>query len=650
MSVEQTSTAGGMTGAASSPRAGGDPPPYDPRGELEKFLCSLLAFQCSLVDAAAAVVFLASSPARRGGVVARYVAPGGDAVSSDALADVSLLRRLERIGQETIERAGSGALVGTTEAVAVAREGLYEATATHRVLAVPLTADGRVEGASIVLVPFRGGMDAEEALERLALSAARFESFLWRQQCLAEAGQKAMLRETLELLDASQQGATVAAMGSLLCDELQRRFGCTRVSIGLAGAGPIRLAAVSGVDELDRKGPAVEALEAAMEECADQDTEIVYPAPATTDPAQRRVTQAHESLARRFGPAAVLSLPLRVEGDLVGVATLERDEADPFPAAALPLLRLVAEFIGPSLWTRRLADRGLAAVARDRAVEVGQMLVGPRHTGAKLIGVLALLTLVAAALPVWPRRVSAGTEVKAAVARSIAAPFVGYLQSVNVKPGDAVEAGTLLARMDTADLELELAEVRSKRDSLRTELDDAMATGEMGKAAILGPQVREAEARMAFIRDHIAKADVRSPFAGRVSRGDLEAFVGARVEPTQMLFELVTDERVVTVQVDERDVRLVKPGQIGMMTTKALPGETVPIVIERVNPSAQAVRGANVYLAEARILEAPAWLRPGQTGRAKLDVTGEDGSRERISAMSMVLGPLADELRLRLWW
>src|SRR5690606_14811347 len=98
-------------------------------------------------------------------------------------------------------------------------------------------------------------------------TAARFEAFLWHQQAMGEAHAKARLRETLELLDAAQQGGDAETMGSLFCHELARRFGCTRVSVGLVRGSGLRLTAVSGADELDRRSAAAVALEAAMEEC-----------------------------------------------------------------------------------------------------------------------------------------------------------------------------------------------------------------------------------------------------------------------------------------------------------------------------------------------------------------------------------------------
>ena len=92
-------------------------------------------------------------------------------------------------------------------------------------------------------------------------------------------------------------------MGRLMCHELARRFGCTRVSIGLIAHDRVRLTGVSGADSMDRKGAAIEAIEAAMEECADQDAEIHDPPPPgqEVDPAEHRVTRAPSSSRRGSG-------------------------------------------------------------------------------------------------------------------------------------------------------------------------------------------------------------------------------------------------------------------------------------------------------------------------------------------------------------
>lgn len=625
--------------------------------DLTAFLRRLLEFQCRLIGAIGGAVYLSPSQTRREGTIAFYATEGQD---QQSLFDDQMLRRIERIGREASSIALNSPLkrLGLVESVTLPRAGgVYEAVPTHRAIASPLVADGRAEGAAVLLMPSASRISDDDTIERLALTCARFESFLWQQQCLATSEQRIKLQETLEMLDIALQGANAEAMASLMCHELHRKFGCTRVSIGLIERDRVRLVAVSGADEIDRRGEAVQTLEAAMEESADQDVEILYPAPAgqEQDPALRRVMLAHETLSRKYGPSAVLSLPLRVEGDLVGVILLERDASDPFPAGGAVLLRLASEFIGPAVWTRRLADRGIFAVARDRTFEFGEMLVGSRHTGAKLLGLGAILLFLGAALIPIPAWTPGSAELAARTKRAISPPFIGYLASVHVRPGSVVKEGEILAEMDVRKLELELSKADRQLAGLRTQRDDALAKSDFTTVRAAEEAMAGAEADMAFYRERIELAQITAPLSGKIARGDLEAYVGAEVSPEQPLFEIVTQENLVMMQIDERDIGRLFVGQSGKLAVKSNPGHEIPIVIERISPVAQPVRSKNVYEAEARIDLSPdeaieEGLRPGLTGSVRVRQTNEDGKKVSTTYLKRFLRPLVNELRLRLWW
>lgn len=644
-------TQGTEASPRTGPASGGDG--GDPATELRTFLERLLATQCRLVGAVAGVVYLMSGSGRAGGVFARFESPGSTPVNLDGAGP-----RLEQIIEAACrsvdlaaqEAGRPGAPTGVAEIVRLrGGSGLYGDEPSFPILAAPLVAAGRVEGCSLVVLPeVRGGKvpaDAQDGLSRLSLAATQFEAYLWRQHALAESHQKTLLRQTLELLDASQQGQNAAAMGSLLCHELARRFGCTRVSIGLVGRGDrLRVVAVSGTDQVDRKGAAAETIEAAMEECAAQDIEVAYPAPDDPEPSERRVVRAHDALSKKFGPSAMISLPLRVEGDLVGVVLLERTASDPFPPGSASLLRLVAEFIGPALWTRRLADRGVFAVSRDRVRALGAGIVGPRHTGVKLASLALLAALAAAAFVPLPARVIAEATIEAEARRTIMAPFTGYLAEVHVRPGDAVRAGSQLARMDTLALELERDEARARREAVGTERDDAMARGLLDKVRAASAQIAEIDARLNLVTTQLNRARILSPIEGRVAQGDQRDFVGSRVEPTSPLFEIINDARLVSLDVDERDITRIREGQRGFIAPRARPEQRAPIEVLRINPVAQTEGRSNVYRVEARALgDPPDWLRPGATAIGKL----EDGT---TTALEMFLRPIVDEIRLTWWW
>lgn len=611
----------------------GSGPPTPAMRELQAFLDDLLRMQCAMIGAIGGAAYLSGGESRGAGLVAVHQANGEP-------LPPQVLSKAEHLASRV---CGDGAGAGRSEAIALPRTGsMYGDEQRHRLLAAPLRADGRTEGACVLLAP--AGDDAA-ALGMLALSAAKFEAFLWRRQCLAEAEQKTVLRQTLELLDLSQQGRDASSMGAIMAQELKRRFACTRVSIGLVRRGAMRLTAVSGAEEIDPSAPGAPPLENAMEECAAQDVEVVFPPPpgSEDDPGQRRVVRAHEELSRRHGPSAILSLPLRVEGDLVGVALLERAAEDPFPPGAASLLRLVAETIGPALWTRRLADRGVLAVARDRVLEIGQSVVGPRYTGAKLAGLIALGALVLSAVVPVPARVTGEAEVRAVTTRTIVPPFEGYLDTVLVKPGDAVKAGDVLATMDTSEIQQHLSEAEARLGSLVTQRDEALARTELSKVRVLGAQADEVRAAIAMLTEHVARAKLSSPIDGLVGRGDLEPFLRARVEPGQALLEIVSPEQRAVVFVPERDVQRVRAGQKGRLLVRGRPGSPIPIEVVRVNPVAEVVNGKNVFEAEVKIMGPSAGLSPGMSAAAKLD----DGLTTTLVA---ILRPIADELRLRLWW
>lgn len=644
-------TSGGApgSGTAGGERAGavGADARADPAADLRQFLSGLLEMQCRLVGAIAGAVVLNATGGRGGGVLARYDAPGVRPVNLEGAGP-----RLEKL-IEAATRSGSAGRDARPGAVEVIKlsggSGLYGDEPSYPVLASPLVAAGRVEGCTLVVLPeVRGGRapaDTDDLLARLGLAATQFEGYLWRQHALGEAHQRALLRQTLELIDASQQGQNAPAMGSLLCHELARRFGCTRVSIGLIGRGDrLRVVAVSGTDQVDRKGAAAEAIESAMEECAAQDIEVVYPAPETSEPGERRVVRAHDALSKKYGPSAMLSLPLRVEGDLVGVVLLEREATDPFPAGTTPLLRLVAEFIGPALWTRRLADRGVLAVSRDSLRRLGAGVVGPRHTGTKLASLALLLGLAAASLVPLPARVVSEATIEAVSRRTIMPPFGGYLARSLVRPGDVVSKGSELASMDTLALELERDEALARREAIRTERDDSLARRELNKVRSAEAQIAEIDARLNLIRTQLERAVIVSPIDGQVAQGDQRDFIGSPVEPTSPLFEVIDRERLVALSIDERDITRVSVGQRGWIAPRARPDQRAAIEVVRINPVAQASGSSNVYRVEARVTDAaPDWLRPGATAVAKL----ESGT---TTAMEQFLRPIVDEIRLNWWW
>ena len=246
-----------------------------------------------------------------------------------------------------------------------------------------------------------------------------------------------------------------------------------------------------------------------------------------------------------------------------------------------------------------------------------------------------------AALPI-PARVKGTMEVQAEVSRAVVPPFAGFLESFEVRPGDRVEEGQIVARLDTRELKLSLDELNERIATLSTQKDNALARGELAQARQYEAELDEAMASSDLINERIALAELRAPMTGVVSRGDLEKLVGAPVDASKALFEIVGPGIRVLIEVNERDIGRVEVGQKGSVASRAQPGQSIGVTVVRVNPVAQPREGANVFVLEATFDETPEWVRPGMTGTSRLN----DGWSTPLWELSR---PLVDAFRMWTW-
>ncbi|MEI7658922.1 MAG: hypothetical protein WCK33_12755, partial [Phycisphaerae bacterium] len=254
---------GGVMAVRPPAPAGAGPDP-EQLARLQQCLQGVLAMQCSIGSGVAAAAFLGGS--RPSGLLAQHVVPGSESlVDGGPLLTPPLLERLERLAAGACAAFGSTRSAGLADSLSLQRSrAMYGDELRLRAFATVLVADGRAEGACVLLAKDRGPAGDEATLAALAAAAGAFETYLWREQCLAQTQQKLMLREAVELLDAAQQGHDASAMGAIIAQELKRRFGCTRVSVGMVEGDFMRVAAMSGIDRVDRTAAAIGPLEAVM--------------------------------------------------------------------------------------------------------------------------------------------------------------------------------------------------------------------------------------------------------------------------------------------------------------------------------------------------------------------------------------------------
>ena len=421
----------------------------------------------------------------------------------------------------------------------------------------------------------------------------------------------------------STQDAVWRPMGALLarpplgdaaaafCAELGESLRCTRVTVATLAPAGLEIAGTSDATPLRSGHPAAAGILGAMQEAVDQQRSVAWPAIA----GQGFTTLAQRQLA---GGAAVCSVPLVEDTRIVGALTLER--ADAFDTFELAQLDDLSRLAGPVLELKRQ----LALPWHRRAAQnVRQLVSTPSR---KAVGWTTAIVLLAAvlAIPV-PWRVSAPARLEGSVQRAVVAATDGFLQQANVRPGDRVQAGQVLAELASHDLELE----RRRRESEFRQHENALraAQSRSDRAQMVTHQAKaaEAQAMLSLVETQLQRARIEAPFDGIVIKGDLSQNLGAPVQRGEVLMLLAPNDSFrLILEVDEGDMAAIVPGQRGHLALAAQPDQPLAFITRRIVPVASTADGRNFFEVEASLQQQNLpQLRPGLSGVAKV----EAGSR-----------------------
>lgn len=403
-----------------------------------------------------------------------------------------------------------------------------------------------------------------------------------------------------------------------LCNEMASRFGCDRVSLGILKGRYVRVAALSHTEKFGKGMELVQAIEAAMEECLDQDAEIAFPAA----PGSSFITRAASELSSRFDGHCIVSVPVRDMEKPAAVITLERSSPIPPNPADIRLLRLVADLIAPRLLELNMRSRWFGARFAFWLREKLAVVLEPKHTWAKLAALLCMGAIVFFCFAQGKYTVESTFVTKPISQRVLAAPYDGFIAEVHVRPGEKIVANeTAMAELETAEL---ISQLAMKKAEMTAHLKDAALArreNKFGEAQVAEARAEQAEAECDLLDEKLSRAKLYPPLTGVVLSGDLATRVGAPVKLGETLFEVAPIERMeADLYVPEDEISDVREGQVGELAAAGKPTEKIRFEVIRVTPQAELVKQKNVFRVRVRLVDAPEWMLPGLEGIAKIDV------------------------------
>jgi hypothetical protein len=481
---------------------------------------------------------------------------------------------------------------------------------------------------------------ADEALVRLHLASdvpLAYQTRQTSQQAKVDVQKFASVLDLMVLVN-SEHRFLAAALA--LCNGLATSFHCDRVSLGWLVNGYVRLKTMSRTERFDKNMEVVKSLEMAMEESLDQNVEILWPSPEEA----RSIARDHDTFGRSQSSGNICSVPLRQGEKPVAVLTCERRGAA-FSQADLEQLRLAADQASARLADLHRSDRWFGARWKSLAQETLARSLGPEHTWAKLIAVLCCLALVVCSLPIFTYKVEGSFILRSDEVSFLTAPFEGYIQNANVRPGDSVTNGAVLVRLNTDELILQEAAAIADQARYWRETEKARAASTLAEMRIAQALADQAKARLELVRYHLEQSSVKAAFSGVIVEGDLRQRIGAPVKQGEPLVKVARiDALYAEVEVNERDVHeILKKGE-AQIAFVAQPKLRFPVRIIRIEEAAFPKEHENVFLVRCALTGPPeTWWRPGMSGICKLPV-------EKRALFWIFTHRTADVLRMFFWW
>lgn len=502
-------------------------------------------------------------------------------------------------------------------------------------VATPLEIKKKLCGVAVIEFASRTSAPLQAAVEKIENGTTWFETLAG----LYASGSNKQLISVVEFVASCLEYDRFDEAATAVATDFATKLSCDRVAIGFVDGGGVKVEALSHHAGFDKKSNLVKDIGEAMFEAIDQETTVAYPSPEGVV----HLTRCHDILVRQHEFGSVLTIPFVCNKRVSGAFLIEHLVDESLSQEKTAYYEQLASLVGPILEVRRRDEQWFRQKLYEGGKQPFVKLFGPRQLGFKLGVIAALALFIFMGLVTADYKVASDARLEAKIQRVVVAPQKGYVAQANVRPGDVIQAGEVLGTLDDKDLKLQYHKLSSQKEQLEKEYRGAMASHNRSETSIIQARILQIRAQLALIREQLARLRLTAPFNGVIVSGDLSQALGSPVERGQVLFTVAPlEEYRIVLQVDERDIGVVREGQRGHLLLSGMVDEPLPFMVEKITPVSIPEKGRNYFQVEAKVEKQSDLLRPGMEGVAKIEV----GRRKLLWIWGH---SLADWLRLKVW-
>ncbi|MEP6993075.1 MAG: GAF domain-containing protein [Acidobacteriota bacterium] len=527
----------------------------------------------------------------------------GASVVGDVIADQTSIRR-NRIPE-------SDPVAGENEGYTV-----------RSILAVPLIEDEVTIGA-LALVNKRGrhpefSPEDEELLQDLSRQAVRALRTVRQHEAERKVEELdallAVSREITATLDLDKVMKTIVNATSAL-------IAYDRCGIAILEKGKLRLGAISGSGEVNRKDPEVRRMEELLQWLflSGTDTAVTQLEDGQITADRPETEEKFRALFEQTGLRSFFGVLLKDEEGKLGALAFESKEPMVFDEGTRDLLAILVNQATVAVRNAQLYQQVPLAGFWGPLLRRWRRLVELPRRRRMAWGVgLAIAAAVLFLVP-WRLRVSGPARILPGQRGAVTAGVGGVIASVLHHEGDRVAAGEVIATLKDEAYRAGLAEARGAADIAESEIAKHREEGDA--AAMFSAQSRRDEfrARVALAEEELARTRLQAPMAGVIVTPRIEERVG-QVLARGAEFCVVADAGSLTaeVAVPEGDIALVRPGQPAILKLNTFPTRTFGGVVTRLGARLREQGDDRFLIAEVRVDGGGETIRSGMLGVGKI--------------------------------
>ncbi|MEO8190031.1 MAG: GAF domain-containing protein [Acidobacteriota bacterium] len=476
---------------------------------------------------------------------------------------------------------------------------------------------------ALVLVNKRGRVpdfseEDQELLEDLARQAVR----ALRNARQFEAEKKveeldallAVSREITATLDLDRVMQTVVNASAALI-----RY--DRCAMAIQHGGRLRLGAVSGTTEIDRRSPEIRRTEEFLQWVflSGSEVNVTEREDGTLTSDRPETEEKFRTLFNEQGLKAFYAVTLKDDEGKLGVLAFESREPIVFDAETRDLLQILVNQATVAVRNAQLYQQvPLAGFWKPLLARRSRLMAIPRRRrlawAAGAIALAAILFLVP-----WRLRVGGAARVLPGRRSVVTAGAEGIVAAVMHREGEVVPKGEIIATVNDESYRSALAEAQSAEAIAARDVATQQGTGNAAGLFDAQSRVDELKARIAMEQERFDATRLRAPAAGVIVTPRLEERIGQNL-PRGAEFCVIADVGTVTVEiaVPEEDSSLLKAGQRVDVKLNPYPTRTFRGEISRVGARIREEGKERFVVAELTLPNPDGSLKTGMLGRGKI--------------------------------